>query len=127
MFFKFFFVALVLLVLSVYGQEGSNCECDCPAFHCGLVYAVPDDDDDSACDDCDTHDDDDIIYRPVYYGPVDDDFAGILGDDDEFELVSRMGGLTINHIDDDDEITASSVSALSASFTIVVLVAASLL
>lgn len=104
-------------------QEVNACECDCPAFHCGLVYAVPGDDDDTVDDDI--HDDDDIIYRPVYYGPVDDDFINILGDDDEFELISREGGLTVNHNDDDDE-TGNSSSVLAVSITLLVLVAVSL-
>jgi len=89
-------------------SEVVGCECNCPAFRCGLVYAVPGDDDDTVDDD--THDDDDIIYRPVYYGPVDDDFDGIDGDDDEFELISRMGGLTVYHNDDDDDNSAGLVS-----------------
>jgi len=88
--------------------EVVGCECNCPAFRCGLVYAVPGDDDDTVDDD--THDDDDIIYRPIYYGPVDDDFDGIDGDDDEFPLISRMGGLTIYHNDDDDDNSAGLVS-----------------
>merc|ERR1712137_904165 len=100
-----------------------GCICDCPNFRCGLIYAVPGDDDDQVDDD--NHDDDDIIYRPVYYGPVDDDFDHLLGDDDEFELISLEGGLTVNHNDDDDETTSDS-SMISVSAALIVLIAAAL-
>jgi len=69
------------------------CHCDCPTFHCGVVFATPGDDDDSVDDD--THDDDEFVYRPVYYGPEDDDFEGINGDDDDNEMFSFEGQLAL--------------------------------
>jgi len=77
------------------------CQCNCPAFRCGVVFKVVDDDDDTIDDD--THDDDDLVYRPVYYGPVDDDFDALTGDDDENEFISFQGGLTLTGINDDDD------------------------
>jgi len=98
--------------------EPEVCDCNCPVFRCGLVYAVPGDDDDDVDDD--TVDDDDIVYRPVYYGPVDDDFNNIFGDDDDFELISRMGGLTVNHRDDDDASAAGSLAAFTTLLTVAI-------
>jgi len=84
---------------SVLPSPEPTCTCACPVFHCGVVFATPGDDDDSVDDD--THDDDEFVYRPVYYGPEDDDFDGLNGDDDDNEFISFEGGLTTNpHADD---------------------------
>lgn len=86
--------------------DDDDCECFCPEFTCGLVYAVPGDDDDEHDDDWYDDDNDDFEYRRIniYDGinPVDDDFAGIVPDDDN-DNISLQGGLTIYHNDDDDE------------------------
>lgn len=86
--------------------QPEECVCNCPTFFCGLVFAVPGDDDDSVDDEW-FDDDDDIIYRPVYYDPVDDDFYGINGTDDH-DNISFEGGLTRDHNDDDDDNESSS-------------------
>lgn len=83
-----------------------ECNCNCPVFRCGLVYAVPPGDDDSSNDDSIYFPgyDDDIVYRPVYYHAIDDDFDGFVGDDDHDNL-SMRGGLVVNawEREEDDE------------------------
>jgi len=92
------------------------CNCNCPVFHCGVVFATPGDDDDSVDDD--THDDDEFVYRPVYYGPEDDDFEGINGDDDDNEFLSFEGHLSLNGVDDDHDINRYTPGNGSSSLVV---------
>lgn len=103
--------------------QPEECVCNCPTFFCGLVFAVPGDDDDSVDDEW-FDDDNDIIYRPVYYGPVDDDFADRFGTDDH-DNISIQGGLTANHNDDDDDsVSSSGATALAGATAALVATAA---
>jgi len=93
-----------------------SCHCNCPVFHCGVVFATPGDDDDSVDDD--THDDDEFVYRPVYYGPEDDDFKDILGDDDDNEFLSFEGHLSLNGVDDDYDLNRYTSGNGSSSLVV---------